>query len=125
MPVGHLRSRCSQAVLLAAELFFSAAGLHCRQSAMASGAEWHVSVHCSEPSFARSACGCGLLPHPPGDGMAHMRSVRGPYTLYAAATCSEPLLPMILLPGQMPKMLPTAKLAPTMLLPSSGSKATL
>lgn len=51
-------------------------------------------------------------------------TVLGPYTAYAAATCSLPLRPMRALPGQMPKMLPTAKLAPTMLLPSSGSKAT-
>lgn len=52
------------------------------------------------------------------------KHVLGPYTAYAAATCSLPFLPTSSFPGQMPKMLPTAKLAPTMLLPSSGSKPT-
>jgi hypothetical protein len=43
---------------------------------------------------------------------------------YAAATWSLPVWPTGLLPFQMPKMLPTAKLALKMLLPSRGSNAT-
>ena len=63
-------------------------------------------------------------PPSPGRGSATTRIVLGPYTAYTAAACSRPFLPISWSPGQMPKMLPTAKLAATMLLPSKGSNAT-
>jgi len=50
--------------------------------------------------------------------------VRGPNTAYAAAACSVPRRPSSWLPGQTPKMAPTAQPAAKMLEPSSGSQAT-
>lgn len=58
-------------------------------------------------------------------GRAHTSIVCGPYTAYAAAAWSRPCRPTGVPPGQTPKMVPTAKLAPIMLLPSSGSNTTV
>mmetsp|Transcript_26477 Transcript_26477/g.59726 ORF Transcript_26477/g.59726 Transcript_26477/m.59726 type:complete len:218 (-) Transcript_26477:447-1100(-) len=57
-------------------------------------------------------------------GKAIINVVLGPYKDTTDATCSRPLRPSSPLPGQIPKIEPTEKLASMMLDPSSGSNPT-